>query len=202
MYASTTSNSLEVSSQFHTIYTLRFPYNMVSASIETSPSSMRATKIILHIGPDLILFIIQNIPSVGNVTCVQSTEISQWGILTKTSYRFCQWLLKSIQLGGTVYKTKFLVTDYLIMEALTATWFIYRHINSIYCIDRRKEFAKGKIMLHGSAPNKPTTKELESMEDDYSGSTTDRPSKKIDYYLDIMRNKVALRKRVRIPPYL
>lgn len=48
MYSSTTNNSFEVVDQVHIIYTLTSPHYIVLTSIETSPSSMWATMVILN----------------------------------------------------------------------------------------------------------------------------------------------------------
>lgn len=39
------------------------------------------------------------------------------------------------------------------------------------------------------------------MGDEYTKQTTDTPTKKINYYVDVLRHKVALRKNVTPPPY-
>lgn len=75
-----------------------------------------------------------------------------------------------------------------------------RHVNSIRSNGRRVEFTKRNTPLVGNASNEPTVKELELMEDDYSGFLMDTPTKKMNYYLDIMRHKVAMCKHVTLNP--
>lgn len=67
-----------------------------------------------------------------------------------------------------------------------------RHINSFLCFDQQLELTKRKIPLLGSGLDEPRLKGLESLENDYRGSTTDTPTKKIDYFSDIMHHKVSL----------
>lgn len=78
------------------------------------------------------------------------------------------------------------------MEVLIATQFVILQVNSFCCIDRQVEFTMGTTPLLGSTPYEPTVKGLESMEDDYSKPITNTLIKTMEFYHDIMRNKIAL----------
>lgn len=105
-----------------------------------------------------------------------------------------------VRFGSTVFKAIFLIASFLIIEVLNATRFISRPVNSIGCIDRKVELTKGKIPLVGSASIEPTVKGLESMEDEYSRQKTDKQTKKMDYYHDIMLRKFFLCRHITPPP--
>lgn len=89
-----------------------------------------------------------------------------------------------------------MATYYLKVEVLIGTRFKNFHIDFICCISRRVKFTKGKILLLGSAPIEPVEKQLESMEYKHSWPTTDSPAEKTEFYVAIMRYKVALRTSV------
>lgn len=66
------------------------------------------------------------------------------------------------------------------------------HINYIRCIDRQVDFTKDTIPLLGSAMDETKIEGLESMKDSYSKQSTNIPTKKMSYYLDIVRYKFDL----------
>lgn len=74
-----------------------------------------------------------------------------------------------------------LVAGLTSVEALIGTRFMNRYVNSTRCIDRQEEFTKGKLPPSGSAPEEPTAKRLESMDNDCSGPTTDTSTKYMEY---------------------
>lgn len=88
-----------------------------------------------------------------------------------------------------------LVADYSSVQVLIDTRFMDCHVNSTRYNDRQAKFKKGKIPPLGSAKIEPTVRELEYLE------TSDRPTKKMDYYLVIMRHQVASREHITLPPH-
>lgn len=55
MYSATANNRLEVVDQVYTTYTLRWPHYKVSASLGTSPCSVRAKTIMVDISSGYII---------------------------------------------------------------------------------------------------------------------------------------------------
>lgn len=94
-----------------------------------------------------------------------------------------------------------LITDYLSAEVLIGTQFVNCHINSTRYIDRQVEFNLSMMLPLGSAPDEFMVKGLESMERDYSGPNMDKPTWKVDFYSDIIRDKASLCKHIALLSY-
>lgn len=62
-------------------------------------------------------------------------------------------------------------------------------------------FTKGKILLLEWVMGGPTIKGLESMEDIYSGQTTNTTTEMMDFYPDLMRHVVVICKQVSLLIY-
>lgn len=97
---------------------------------------------------------------------------------------------------SAVYRTNLLAADYFSMEIPIGTQFMHRHVSSMREMDRQMKFINSKALLLGGAPNKPTVRGSESMEDDCCEPPTDKRNKKMDFYPVIMRHKVAFCKHV------
>lgn len=67
-----------------------------------------------------------------------------------------------------------------------------RHVRFIQYIVQQVEFSKGELPLLESAPEELTVNGLGSKENDFGRTTTDTPTKRMNYYPDIIRHKVAL----------
>lgn len=82
------------------------------------------------------------------------------------------------------------------MKSLIGTRLRNRNINSILYIDRYVKITKGIIALLRSASDEPTVEGLESLREDYSGPAKGKPTKKMNFYPEIIPHKVDKRKNV------
>lgn len=101
-----------------------------------------------------------------------------------------------IQFGSAAYRNIFLDAYHFRIEILFGTQLINLHINFNRCIDRQVGLTEGKIWILGSTPDKPVIKELKSIKYNYSGPTMDTSNRKVDFYAEIIRHKVAFSKHV------
>lgn len=68
-------------------------------------------------------------------------------------------------------------------------------------MEQQVEFTMFKILLLKSAMDESTVQALKCFVNDYSEPTRDTPTKKMNFYPDIMRHKGALFKRVTLLPF-
>lgn len=109
----------------------------------------------------------------------------------RISYRFQQPFL-GVRFGSAVYKSIFLIANYFRVNFFIGIRFISRHLTSICYVDRLGKLTKNKISLLGSAPNEPTIKGLDSIDNGYRRRTTETSAKTMEQYPDIMSHEFAL----------
>lgn len=168
----------------HTIYKLGFPHYMVTPSFRTSPSSMSATTVTLCTGSRYNIIWRQALPPGWQSYMCLEYKISLVGDVKGSFLQISSAVILCKRFGSAVYKNIFLLHAYVSAELLISTPFRNSHVNYNCYYDQHVEFNRYKIPLHGSAPNGPVVRELESLEDDYSESTTDKPAKRYNIIMD------------------
>lgn len=202
MDSHTTNNPLEGLNRVSTIYTLWLKRYMVSSSLETSPSSMRTTTVVLGTGSGYNIFRTSALPLCRKPQVCPDYKIPPGWDANGNFLQTFSAVFKCIPFKIAVFKTILLVAEYFNVGVLTRTRFMNFYVTFICCcIDGQVEFTKSKILLLEKAPNELTVKELESIKDNYCGCTTDTSTTKVDYYSHIMCHKVALCEPVRLPPH-
>lgn len=141
---------------------------MVSASIGTSPSFMRATTAKLVTGSRYNITCRLALPLFWQRHVCPEYEITSVGDANENLLQISSAAILCIQFVSAVYKATFLVADYIRVNVLIGTSFMNRHVNPTRCIHRQTKFTKCKVLLFGSAPNELTVKGLEMIEDVYS----------------------------------
>lgn len=163
---------LEFVDQAHYSYTLRLPHYMLSTFIETSTNSVRATKVIQDPGREYNK-VHRTASSLGWQLYVCSDYRTpsrgewQWKLLTYYAYILRIWF------GRAVYRTMFLVADYIDVGVFIRTQFMNCHFRSFA---RHVKCTKRLILLQESAQNAPKAKGLYSMKDEYSEPSIDKPT--------------------------
>lgn len=177
---STTNNSAAILHLNQTIYILRLPQYMVSDSTRTSPSSVWATTEILDTGSGN--YAIRCLALSLDLKChmcpdcnILPDKNASWS-LSQISSAF----ILLIRVGNAVYKATVLVANNVSVKEIICTGFMNCCVNSNRDIGGKEDFSKGKVPLLGNTSNKLPDRELKSMEDHYSGLTTNTQTKKID----------------------
>lgn len=169
---------------------------MVSASIGTFPSLMQTTMAISDTGFGYNITRHSKVPLGRQRLLCSEYEIYPLADANRNLQQISPAALICIQYGGAGCKSFFMVLDYFSTKVIICTQLINRLVNSIRCIERQVELAKGKISLFESGPGRAYSRKialerLESAEDEYSLSTTVAPTKKIYFHSDTMRHKVT-----------
>lgn len=156
----TTNNPLEVLDRAHSIYTLKLLYNIVSTSVETSPSIMRATTAILDAVSGYNIILRSAFPlGYQRRVCTHHKMFAEWDA-NGNLWQILSADIQDMQFEIAIYKTVLMVADNFSEEALIGSEIMNHHVNSICTTDREEKASKGKILLLGSVPNDPTVKEV------------------------------------------
>lgn len=156
---------------------------MVQTSVGTSPSSMGATTVILDIEFWYIIISCSTLYLGWQRRVCPDYEVPGVGDSNENLQQILSAVILRIHLRDAVYMTLFLVADYFNVKVLTGIWVLNRHVYFIWCIDQQVERTKGVVLPIESTMNFPTKKWLQSVEDDYSGPTTNAATKKWTFIL-------------------
>lgn len=192
-------NLFEVMSRIQTIYRLKLPHSMMSTSVQTSPSSMRDTTVILETGSGYDIICVPPLPLGWELHVCLFKKIFTRGKSNGKLYRFRLRLARAQDLDALTTRI-FSVANYFSVEVITGNRFTSCKVNSVCCTDRQVYFIKKRTSLLGCVLDELTVDGFESMKMN-TADLLPTHQKKGGLLLLQMRHKVALCRQDTLAPY-